>query len=43
MLNISEGKEILLGISLGYADENSPANAFRTGRVDLKEMVTWTE
>jgi nitroreductase len=43
MLNIPEGKEILLGISLGYADEKSPANAFRTGRVDLKEMVTWYE
>jgi nitroreductase len=43
MLNISEDKEILLGISLGYADENSPANAFRTGRADLKEIVTWYE
>jgi nitroreductase len=43
MLNISEDKEILLGISLGYADESSPANAFRTGRADLKETVTWYE
>jgi nitroreductase len=43
MLNISEEKEILLGISLGYADENSPANAFRTRRADLKEIVTWYE
>jgi nitroreductase len=43
MLNIPEDKEILLGISLGYADENSPANAFRTGRADLKEIVTWYE
>jgi nitroreductase len=42
-LNISEDKQILLGISLGYADENSPANAFRTGRADLKEIVTWYE
>jgi nitroreductase len=42
-LNISEDKEILLGISLGYADEDSPANAFRTGRADLKEIVTWYE
>ncbi len=43
MLNISEDKEILIGISLGYADENSPVNAFRTKRVDLKEIVTWFE
>ncbi len=43
VLNISEEKEILLGISLGYADESSPANAFRTRRVDLQEIVTWYE
>jgi nitroreductase len=43
MLNIPIAKEILLGISLGYADENSPANAFRTGRADLREVVTWYE
>jgi nitroreductase len=43
LLNISEEKEILLGISLGYADKSSPANDFRTGRVDLKEIVTWYE
>ncbi len=43
VLNIPEEKEILLGISLGYADESSPANAFRTGRVNLQEIVTWFE
>jgi nitroreductase len=43
MLSISEEKEILLGIALGYADESSPANAFRTGRADVKEIVTWYE
>jgi nitroreductase len=43
VLNISEEKEILLGISLGYADESSPANAFRTRRVDLQEIATWYE
>jgi len=42
-LNIPEEKESLLGISLGYADESSPANAFRTMRVDLQEIVTWYE
>jgi nitroreductase len=43
MLSISEDKEILLGIALGYADETAPANAFRTRRADLKEIVTWYE
>ncbi|MFO7665599.1 MAG: nitroreductase [Desulfobacterales bacterium] len=43
VLNISEEKEILLGISLGYADESSPANSFRTRRADLQEIVTWYE
>jgi nitroreductase len=43
MLSIPEEKAILLGISLGYADESSPANAFRTGRADLNEIVTWYE
>jgi len=43
VLNIPEEKEILLGISMGYADESSPVNAFRTRRVDLKEIVTWYE
>jgi len=41
VLNIPSDKEILLGIALGYADETSPANAFRTGRADLKEIVRW--
>jgi nitroreductase len=43
MLNVSENKEILLGIALGYADETSPVNAFRTGRADLDEIVSWYE
>ena len=43
VLNIPEDKEIILGIALGYADETSPANAFRTERVGVKEIVTWYE
>lgn len=43
VLNISQNKEILLGIALGYADETAPANAFRTGRADLNELVSWYE
>ncbi len=42
-LNIPEGKEILLGISLGYADESSPANSFKTSRGNTTEIMTWYE
>jgi nitroreductase len=43
VLNIPEEKEIVLGISLGYADENSPANEFKTERADLKDILRWYE
>ncbi len=43
VLDIPEEKEILLGIALGYADQASPANAFRTGRAELGEIVNWYE
>ena len=42
-LNIPETKEILLAIALGYADTNSPANAFRTTRADLGDIAAWYE
>lgn len=40
-LNIPKEKEILLTIAVGYADEVSPANDFKTTRADLTEIVTW--
>jgi nitroreductase len=43
VLNIPQDKKILLGIALGYADDTSPVNAFRTGRAELKEIVRWYE
>ena len=42
-LGISEDKEIVLGIALGYADENAPLNQFQTGRVALDEILSWYE
>jgi nitroreductase len=40
-LDVPEDRNIVCGISFGYADEEHPANAFRTPRADLTESVTW--
>lgn len=32
---------VLLGISFGYADEDHPANGYRTERQGLDDLVTW--
>jgi nitroreductase len=32
---------VVCGISFGYEDVTHPANAFRTNRADLAEVVTW--
>jgi nitroreductase len=42
-LGIPEGKRLVLGISLGYPDLDSPVNATRTERMDLDQLVTWME
>jgi nitroreductase len=38
---ISANRAILFGISFGFADEQHPANAFRTHRAGLNEVVTF--
>jgi len=43
VLSIPQNKEIVLGIALGYADESSPVNNFKTGRADQTEIVYWYE
>jgi nitroreductase len=43
VLDIPEEKEVLLGIALGYADEASPINRFRSERERLPEIRTWYE
>ena len=43
VLSISEEKEIVLGIALGYTDQDSPANDFKTDRVELSGILTWYE
>jgi len=43
VLSISKEKEILIGIALGYADEDSAANQFKTARGPLSEILSWYE
>jgi nitroreductase len=42
-LGIPASKRLVLGISIGYPDMESPANAFRTDRVGIDEIVQWME
>ncbi|SPF79994.1 nitroreductase [Pseudoprimorskyibacter insulae] len=39
--DVPDDRDILCGISFGYADQNHPANAFRTTRAPLAEVVDW--
>jgi len=43
VLDISEDKEIVLAIALGYADNESPINNFRTDRESLDNIRFWYE
>ncbi len=43
ILDISEDKEIVLGIALGYADNESPINNFKTDRESLDNIRFWYE
>ncbi|MCD1625537.1 nitroreductase [Seohaeicola saemankumensis] len=38
---IPEHRHILCAISFGYADKDHPANAFRTARAPLSELIDW--
>jgi nitroreductase len=40
-LNIPENRLILCGISLGHADPDHPANAFRTERATPDQVIDW--
>ena len=42
-LGIPETKRLVLGISTGFPDPGSKANAFRTHRVEVGEIVKWVE
>lgn len=42
-LQIAESKRLILGISIGYPDLESPINKFRTGRIETSEIVRFME
>jgi nitroreductase len=42
-LDISDNREIVLGIALGYADPRSPINRFKTERENLDAFRFWYE
>ena len=41
--DLTGDRMILCAISFGYADEDHPANAFRTTRAPLGEILDWKE
>lgn len=42
-LSIPETKRLVLGISIGYADMESPVNQYKSERSDTDEFVSWIE
>jgi len=42
-LNISEEKQVVVGIAVGYRDESSPLNESRSDRVPVSDVVKWRE
>ena len=38
---LPDERQVLFGVSFGYADESHPANRFRTTRAELDDVVTW--
>lgn len=43
LLNIPENKHVVIGIALGYPDEQSPINRFKSPREEFTKMVKWIE
>lgn len=43
LLNIPENKRVVIGIALGYPDELSPINRFKSPREEITKMVKWIE
>jgi nitroreductase len=43
VLNISENKNVIMGMALGYPDPEVPINRFKSQRDDLGKMLRWIE
>ena len=42
-LSIPETKRLIIGVSIGYPDMESPVNALRSDRAETDEIVKWIE
>ncbi len=42
-LNLSEDKEVVIGIAVGYRDPSSGVNKVRSARASLNEILKWRE
>lgn len=40
-LRLGNNRQVVCGVSFGYADDTHPANGFRTTRADVDGVVTW--
>ena len=43
LLNIPENKNVIIGVALGYPDEENPVNRFKSPREELDKFVRWIE
>ncbi|WP_439572506.1 nitroreductase [Phreatobacter sp.] len=43
LMGIPEGRQVVCGISFGFADTDAPVNSYRTPRASLEEAVRWLE
>ncbi|NWG01244.1 MAG: nitroreductase [Syntrophaceae bacterium] len=43
LLNIPENKNVVIGVAVGYPDEKSPINRFKSPRDDLSKFIRWVD
>lgn len=43
ILDIPDNKDVVIAVALGYPDNDSPANQFKTPRDDLASFVRWID
>ncbi len=43
VLNIPENKMVVIGVALGYQDQESPINRFKSPRDNLEKFVKWID
>jgi nitroreductase len=41
LLNIPENKKVVIGVALGYPNQENPMSQFRSSRADINELVRW--